>query len=63
MTDAHGMGIIGAGGMGTHLATMCLGVPGTKILAAYDLVEEHAKSLALKLKCDHYARFDDLLRR
>ena len=63
MTDAHGMGIIGSGGMGTHLATMCLGVPGTKILAAYDLVEEHAKSLALKLKCDHYARFDDLLRR
>jgi len=59
----RGMGIIGSGGMGTHLATMCLGVPGTKVLAAYDPVEEHAKALALKLKCDHYTRIDDLLDR
>jgi len=57
------MGIIGSGGMGSHLASMCLSVPGTKVLAAFDLMEENAKSLALKLNCDYYTRIDDLLGR
>lgn len=63
MTNTHGIGIIGSGDMGTHLASMCLSVPGMMILAAYDPVEEHAKSLAFKLKCDHHTRIDDLLDR
>lgn len=63
MANMHGMGIIGSGGMGTHLASMCSSVPGTKVLATYDLVEEKAKSLAFKIKCDHYTRIDDLLGR
>jgi predicted dehydrogenase len=63
LAGAWGIGIIGSGGMGTHLANMCLRAPGTKIAAAYDAVEGQARSLATQLKCDTCTKIEELLGR
>jgi len=55
------IGIIGCGGMGTHLARSCLQVHNAKIVGTYDAVKEKAKFLAHQLKCDYYDSFEDLL--
>ena len=63
MVKTLGIGVIGCGGMGAHLGKTCLGVPNTKIVAAYDIAEKQAMTMASQFKCDYYTQIDGLLNR
>lgn len=55
------IGLIGCGGMGTHLVHQCATIPNVKITAACDIVQERADKLAEELSARSFYEHTTLL--